>query len=327
MGTGVPVTPDAVQTIAVVGTGTIGAGWAVHFLRKGYDVVAYDPLPVARERLPASVATAWSAVQRLGLAEGASPERLTVVDTMVDALTGADFVQESTTEVLDQKIELLAAIDEATLPGVVVASSTSGFPMSAMQVQCRTPQRFVVGHPFNPPYLIPVVEVVGGKATAPSAVDWAYEFYRHAGKTPLKLDREVPGFVANRVQEALWYEALNMVAAGEATVEQIDAAVTQGPGLRWALMGPCLTFHLAGGSGGMGAMLDHFGPDLTAQWTRNTAPELTGALREAMVNGCEDEAAGRSMTELVRERDDFLVELLLLLQRHSAKWAREPVTR
>jgi carnitine 3-dehydrogenase len=325
MGTAVPVAPEAVRTVAVIGTGTIGAGWAVHFLRKGYDVVAYDPLAAARERLHGSVATAWPAVQRLGLAEGADPDRLTVVATLAEALAGADFVQESTTEVLDQKIDLLAAVDEATPPGVVVASSTSGFAMTAMQVRCRTPHRFVVGHPFNPPYLIPVGEVVGGKATSPEVVDWAHEFYGHAGKMPLKLAREVPGFVANRVQEALWYEALNMVAAGEASVEQIDAAVTYGPGLRWALMGPCLTFHLAGGPGGMATMLDHFGPHLTADWTRNTAPELTGALRDAMVAGCEAQAAGRPMAELVRERDDFLVELLLLLERHAAKWDRGSV--
>ena len=139
---------------------------------------------------------------------------------------------------------------------------------------------------------------------------------------PLKLERELPGFVANRVQEALWYETLNMVAAGEATVDQIDAAVTYGPGLRWALMGPCLTFHLAGGAGGMATMLDHFGPHLTREWTRNTAPEVTPALRESMVNGCVEEAAGATMTELVQERDEFLVELLLLLDRHAAKWGR-----
>jgi carnitine 3-dehydrogenase len=311
-----------VRRVAVIGTGTIGGGWAVHFLRRGYDVVAYDPGPDAERRLRAQVSGAWPAVARLGLAPGASPERLTFAAALAQALAEAEFVQESTPEHLDAKIRVLAEIDEATAPGVVIASSTSGFAMTDMQVQCRTPQRLVVGHPFNPPYLIPLVEVVGGKATGSEAVAWADRFYAHTGKVPLKLERELPGFVANRVQEALWYEALNLVAAGEATVDQIDAAVTYGPGLRWALMGPCLTFHLAGGPGGMAAMLDHFGPHLTRSWTHNTAPEVTADLRERMVTGCEAEAAGHSVADLVRERDDFLVELSLLLERHAAKWGR-----
>ncbi len=314
------VEPADVRTVAVVGTGTIGAGWAVHFLRMGLDVLAYDPGRGARERLDAAVRDAWPAVHRLGLAEGASPSRITFTDSLEVALAYADFVQESTPEVLDSKIALLARIDEAAPSDVVVASSTSGFAMTDMQVQCRNPERFVVGHPFNPPYLIPVVEVVGGKATAPDAVDWADRFYTRTGKVSLKMEHELPGFVANRLQEALWYEALNMVAAGESTVDQIDAAVRYGPGLRWALMGPCLTFHLAGGPGGMATMLNHFGPHLTQTWTRNTAPPVTADLRERMVAGCESAAAGRSMDDLVRERDDFLVELLLLLERHEAKW-------
>jgi carnitine 3-dehydrogenase len=318
----VPVAPDAVRTVAVIGSGTIGGGWAVHFLRQGFDVIAYDPMPGAGDRLHTAVAHAWPAVSRLGLAGGADPQRLTVVGSLAEALARADFVQESTPEILDRKITLLAEIDELTPAGVVIASSTSGFAMTEMQVRCRNPYRFVVGHPFNPPYLIPVVEVVGGKATSSQSVDWAVRFYTAAGKVPLRLERELPGFVANRVQEALWYEALNMVAAGEATVDQIDAAVTYGPGLRWALMGPCLTFHLAGGAGGMATMLDHFGPTLTHDWTRNTAPEVTPALREAMVTGCEEEAGGRSISELVRERDEFLVELLLLLERHASTWGR-----
>jgi carnitine 3-dehydrogenase len=175
----------------------------------------------------------------------------------------------------------------------------------------------VVGHPFNPPYLIPLVEVVGGKATAQEVVDWADRFYTHAGKVSLKLDRELPGFVGNRLQEALWREALHMVAAGEATVEQIDASIAHGPGLRWALMGPCLTFHLAGGPGGMAHMLDHFGPALLEPWTRLEAPPLTPQLRDRMVAGCEEEAAGRPIAELERERDAFLVDLLLVLERHG----------
>jgi carnitine 3-dehydrogenase len=263
------------------------------------------------------VANAWPALSRLGLAAGASPSRLSVVDSLAAAVSPADFVQESTPENLDAKIEVLREIDAHTPPDVVVASSTSGFAMTDMQVSCARPGRFVVGHPFNPPYLIPLVEVVGGAATAPSSVAWAAEFYRSIGKKPLVMDRELPGFVGNRLQEAMWREALHMVAAEEATVAQIDASIAYGPGLRWAQMGPCLTFHLAGGQGGMAHMLDHFGPALLEPWTRLTAPPLTPELRDRMVTGCLDEADGKSVTDLEQRRDAFLVDLLLLLEKHG----------
>jgi carnitine 3-dehydrogenase len=168
----------------------------------------------------------------------------------------------------------------------------------------------VVGHPFNPPYLIPLVEVVGGTATSPETVQWTAEFFRHAGKSVITMDHEVPGFIANRLQEALWREALHMVNAGEATVEQIDASITEGPGLRWALQGPMLTFHLAGGQGGMAHMLDHFGPSLLSPWTRLDAPELTAELRDAVVAGCEDEADGRTIDQLIAERDRGIIAVL-----------------
>ncbi len=309
--------PGDVRTVGVVGTGVIGGGWAAHFLRMGYDVLAHDPGPGAQDRLEALLDNAWPALDRLGLAAGAARSRLTFVSTLADAVSTADFVQESTPENLDAKIRVLAEIDDATPASVVVASSTSGFAMTDMQVSCSNPGRFVVGHPFNPPYLIPLVEVVGGKATADEAVTWADEFYRLAGKVSLKMDRELPGFLGNRLQEAMWREALHMVAAGEATVSQIDASIAHGPGLRWALMGPLLTFHLAGGPGGMAHMLDHFGPALLEPWTRLAAPELTSDLRDRMVAGCEEEAAGQSIAELERRRDDFLVDLLLLLEKHG----------
>jgi carnitine 3-dehydrogenase len=322
MGAGVPPAPEAVHTVAVVGTGVIGGGWAAHFLGRGYEVVAFDPGSDAEARLRAMVDGAWPALERLGLADGASRDRLRFARSLGDAVSTADFVQESTPENLDAKIRILAEIDEAAAAGVVVASSTSGFAMTDMQVRCRRPERLVVGHPFNPPYLIPLVEVVGGKATAQDAVDWADRFYAITGKFSLRMDRELPGFVGNRLQEALWREALHMVAEGEATVDQLDASIAYGPGLRWALMGPCLTFHLAGGPGGMAHMLDHFGPALVQPWTRLDAPELTQQLRDRMVSGCEHAAAGRSVAELERERDAFLVDLLLLLERHARQWGR-----
>jgi carnitine 3-dehydrogenase len=309
-------TPEAVRTVAVLGTGVIGGGWAAHFLRMGYDVVAWDPGPDAEQRLAALLDTAWPSLERLGLRPGASRDRLRFSETVEGAVAAADFVQESSPEVLPAKTALLAVIDAATPPGVVVASSTSGFSMSEMAVQCATPGRFVVGHPFNPPYLIPLVEVVGGQATDADAVTWAAAFYTCAGKVCLTMDHEVPGFVGNRLQEALWREALHMIDSGQASAQQIDDSIVHGPGLRWALMGPILTFHLAGGLGGMAHMLDHFGPALLEPWTRLEAPELTADLRDRVVAGAADVADGQTVFELQRRRDAFLVDLLLLLDKH-----------
>jgi carnitine 3-dehydrogenase len=308
--------PDGVRTVAVVGTGVIGGGWAAHFLRMGYDVVAWDPGPDAQTRLSGLLDTAWPALEKLGLRDDARRDRLRWADTLDEALADAEFVQESSPEVLDAKISLLAEIDRLADPEVVVASSTSGLLMSDMAVECTHPGRFLVGHPFNPPYLIPLVEVVGGRKTDPSAVTWAEAFYTVAGKTSLTMGQEVPGFVGNRLQEALWREALHMVDSGQATVQQIDDSIAHGPGLRWALMGPILTFHLAGGPGGIGHMLDHFGPALLEPWTRLDAPILTPELRDRVVAGAVEEAGGRSVAQLERRRDAFLVDLLLLLEKH-----------
>jgi carnitine 3-dehydrogenase len=307
--------PAAVRRVGVLGTGVIGGGWAAHFLRMGLDVVAFDPAPGAEERLRRFVADAWPTLERLGLRAGADQGRLQFADELTEATAGVEFIQESTREDGPSKVRILAEIDAAADPATVIASSTSGFSMTMLQQSAVHAERLVVGHPFNPPYLIPLVEVVGGERTDPAVVDWAVAFYTHVGKYGLKMTRELPGFLGNRLQEAMWREALHMVAAGEATVEEIDASVTYGPGLRWALMGPCLTFHLAGGQGGMGYMLDHFGAALLEPWTRLDAPELTPELRERMVEGCLREAAGRSIPELERERDEFLVDLLALRER------------
>jgi carnitine 3-dehydrogenase len=302
-----------VRRVACIGAGVIGGGWAAHFLARGYDVVAWDPAPDGEARLRELVATAWPALETLGLAAGAAQARLSIAPTLEAAVAKVEFIQESAPERLELKRELLAAIDRAAPPAVVIGSSTSGFAMSEMQPDAPGAARMVVGHPFNPPYLIPLVEVVGGARTDPGAVAWAAAFYRAAGKYALELNRELPGFIANRLQDAMWREALHMVAAGEASAEQIDAAITAGPGLRWPIMGPCLTFHLAGGPGGMAHMLDHFGPALEEPWTRLQAPPLTRALRDRMVEGCAAEAAGRSIADLVRERDAKLVAILMAL--------------
>ncbi|MER6058941.1 3-hydroxyacyl-CoA dehydrogenase NAD-binding domain-containing protein [Streptomyces albidoflavus] len=302
--------PENVRRVACVGAGVIGGGWVAHFLARGYDVTAWDPAPDAAQKLRRLVDAAWPALTSLGLAEGASPARLTVTETLEQAVAEAEFVQESAPEKLDLKRDLLTRLDAATPPGVVIASSTSGYPMTDMQTTAADPSRLVVGHPFNPPYLIPLVEVVGGEHTDPAAVAWAARFYETAGKSVITMNNEVPGFIANRLQEALWREALHMVANGEATVRDIDLSITEGPGLRWAVMGPMLTFALAGGEGGMAHMLDHFGPSLKSPWTRLEAPELDKELYDAVVAGCDEAADGRSIADLVAERDKGVIDVL-----------------
>ncbi|MDT7743828.1 MAG: carnitine 3-dehydrogenase [Actinomycetota bacterium] len=294
--------------IACIGAGVIGGGWAAFYLAHGHDVVAWDPAPDAEARLRRTIEAARPALNDLGLPDEAWGG-LRFAASLEEAVRDAEFVQESAPEDLAIKRSVLADLVATTGEDVAVASSTSGFPMTEMATEARDPSRLVVGHPFNPPYLIPLVEVVGGEATSPAVVKAAAEFYRGLGKSVIEMDREVPGFVANRLQEALWREALHMVANGEATVDQIDAAITDGPGLRWPVQGPCLTFHLAGGEGGMAHMLDHFGPSLLAPWTRLEAPELTAELRDAMVEGTATEAGGRDVAALVAERDRAVIAI------------------
>jgi carnitine 3-dehydrogenase len=278
-------------------------------------VVAYDPAAGAEKRLREMVTAVWPTLERLGLQTNAHPERLHFAESLATAVQEAQFVQESVPEKLALKQETLAQIDTAAPPNTIIASSTSGYAMTDLQSLCGRPQRTVVGHPFNPPYLIPLVEVVGGAKTEAAVVDWAMEFYTAVHKHPLKLSREVPGFVANRLQEAMWREALHMVNEGLATVEEIDAAIVHGPGLRWPIMGPILTFHLAGGEGGMGYMLDHFDPGLFADWTKLAAPPITAELRQKMVEGCVREADGRTIQQLEQERDRTLIAILEAIEK------------
>ena len=301
---------DAVRVVASLGGGPIGGGWTAHFLARGYDVVSYLHEPAETGRFRAIVDTAWTSLRELGLAPGASRARLRISHDLGDAVAGADFVKESAPENLALKQALYASLGTLVPADVVIASSTSGLTMTDIQAHCPTPARTVVGHPFNPPYLLPLVEIVGGERSAADAVRWACDFYRAAGKEPLVLEREIPGFIATRLQEALWREALHMVANGEATPAQIDQALINGPGPRLALMGQCMAFHVACGEGGMATNLDQFGPALALPWTRLQAPELTRELRDRMVEGCNAMAAGRSFEDMAGERDRGIVAIL-----------------
>jgi carnitine 3-dehydrogenase len=307
-------TCSAIRRVCLVGTGVIGSGWAARYLARGLDVVATDPAPGAEERLKAAVANAWPALERVGLAAGASQERLSFRADLTEAVASVDFVQENAPEREDLKRRLLAQIDAVAPPEILIASSSSGLLPTRIQADCRHLQRVLIGHPFNPVYLLPLVEVVGGAHTAPEAVERAMEFYRSVGMRPLRVRQEIEGYLSDRLQEALWRESLHLVADGVATTGELDDAITYGPGLRWALMGTNLTFHLAGGDEGMAQMLRQFGPALKLPWTKLEAPELTDELVARMVAGTKAQAAGRSVKELERWRDDFLVRLLELLK-------------
>lgn len=306
--------PSQVQRVGIIGAGVIGGGWTAHFLRQGLDVAVYDPAPGAEARLRQLVVDVWPTMIKLGLKPGADSARLVFTNDLKTAVSTAQFIQENAPEKLPLKQELLAAIDAATPPNTVIASSTSGFAATDLQARCQRPSRILVGHPFNPPYLIPLVEVVGGEKTDPQAVKWTVDFYAAVGKKPLPVTQEIPGFIANRLQEALWREALHMVNEGMATVSEIDTSIIHGPGLRWAIIGPCLTFHLVGGEGGMSHMLDHFDPTEFESWTKLKAPPITAELRQKMVDGCLAEAGGRSIRDLEQERDRCLVALLAAIK-------------
>jgi len=309
--------PDisTLSTVASIGGGPIGGGWAAHFLARGFDVRAYLHDPAEEASFREIVDTAWPCLEALGLADGAALDRLYITSDLQDAVAGAEFIQESAVERLAEKQELYQRLGEIASPDVVIASSTSGLMMSDIQALCRTAERTLVGHPFNPPYLLPLVEVVGGAKTSREAVDWAMAFYQHAGKEPLRLKKEIPGFVATRLQEALWREALHMVANGEASPEDIDRALRFGPAPRMAVQGQCMAFHVACGAGGMAKNLDQFGPALKLPWTRLEAPELTPALRDAMVDGCNEMAGDQHFKTMAAERDRLIAQILKLFQK------------
>src|SRR5712691_1806656 len=302
-----------IRRVAVIGTGTIGMSWAATFLSRGLQVAASDPAPAAETRLRSFVDAVWPVLARLMPIAATPPHDLLIFCADPEsAAAGADFVQENAPERETVKRELLARIDAVLPPDIVIASSSSGLLMSRLQQACRHPERCVIGHPFNPPHLIPLVEIVGGAQTSPAAIARAMEFYASIGKRPIQIRREVSGHVANRLQAALWREAVHLVAAGVASVADIDTAISEGPGLRWALMGPHLIFHLAGGAGGMTHFLNELGPPVESWWDDLGSPSLTPAVRDALTQGVAAEAGGRNIAALAAERDRFLVDLLEL---------------
>ncbi len=305
---------EGVRKVAVIGSGVIGAGWATRFLAWGLDVVAYDPGPGAEEKLRQAVARAWPSISQLGLAAGAGPDRLTFASSLAEAVAEADFVQESAPERIELKRAVHREIDSAARPEVLVASSSSGLLPSEIQADCSHPERLLIGHPFNPVYLLPLVELVAGEKTAPEAIETARAFYAGIGMHPLHVRKEVPAYLSDRLQEALWREYLHLVNEGVATTDELDQAMAYGPGLRWAFWGTGMIFHLAGGEAGMRHMLAQFGPALKLPWTKLVAPELTEELIDRMVEGTEAQAAGTTIEGLEQLRDNALIAVMRALR-------------
>ncbi|MEU5878819.1 3-hydroxyacyl-CoA dehydrogenase NAD-binding domain-containing protein [Spirillospora sp. NPDC047279] len=286
--------------VAVVGTGVIGASWTTLFLAHGHEVVATDPAPGAEERFRAVLAE-----------QGADPGAPEFTADLAAAVRDAGFVQENGPERPEAKDEIFAVLDAAAPPAAVLASSSSGIPPSRVQQACaRHPERVLIGHPFNPPHLIPLVEVVPGERTGEDAVRAAMDFYTSLGKRPIRLRAELPGHIANRLQAALWREAYSLVDQGVATVADIDAAITHGPGLRWALIGPFLGQHLSGGAGGIAHVLEHLGPPMEDWWGTLGDPRLTPGLKEKIIAGVRDELGGSAEAAVSTERDALLHLLL-----------------
>ncbi len=302
------------RTVGLVGTGVIGAGWAVRALARSHNVVAWDPGDGAEDRLKAAVARAWPSAVRLGLFPGADRARLRWASGPEEVAACADWVQESAPEDEPLKRSLLRRLDASADAATVIASSSSGLLPSRLADGLAHPERLLVGHPFNPVYLLPLVEVVPGEATAARAVAAAVAHYDDLVMHPLLVRREVEGYLSDRLQEALWRENLHLVNDGIATTAELDDSIVYGPGLRWAAMGTNLTFHLAGGEGGMRHMLGQFGPALKLPWTRLEAPEMSGELVEALAAGCDEQADGQSIAELERRRDDCLLAVMRALR-------------
>src|SRR5438270_4988195 len=303
-----------IRRVAIIGTGVIGASWAALFLAKGLEVIATDIAPDAETSLRRFVKAAWPALERLGLAPGASQSHLTFAHDMPAAVKSADFVQENGPERIDFKQKLYRQLDELLSADVIIASSSSGLTMSPIQSDCPLhPERCVIGHPFNPPHLVPLVEIVGGDKTSEATIRRATEFYDGLGKQTVRLRKEVPGHVANRLLAALAREVYYLVAEGVVSAADVDTALCWGPGLRWGIMGNMMLNHLGGGQGGIEHFFQQFTGPLTAWWKVLGSPQLTPELQRKLIDGVHAEVGSRSVDELAAARDEVLLGLFELL--------------
>jgi 3-hydroxyacyl-CoA dehydrogenase len=305
-----------IKTIAIIGAGTIGSSWAALFLAHGYHVVVSDPAPDVEANTRTLIDSAWQTLRELGKVKNESfLDNLRFEADLNKALENVDFVQENAPEREDFKISLFAKMDAVLPEHVIISSSSSGLLVSRMQSQCRYPQRCVLGHPFNPPHVIPLVEVVGGEQTSEDTIERTLQFYRAIGKHPIRLNKEIAGHIANRLQAAVWREVMHLVNENVASVQDIDAAMSKGPGLRWAIFGPQMVFDLAGGRAGLAHLIDHLQPAIETWMDDLGNPRMTPELRERMVQGTKQAREDKSFESLLRYRDSHLIDILKSLDK------------
>src|SRR6516162_2482620 len=315
-----------IRRVAIVGTGVIGASWSALYLAKGLQVVATDPAPGAENRLRAFIAKAWTALERLGLSSGASQANLSFTADLAEALTGVDLVQENGPERLDFKQKLYGQLDELLAADVIIASSSSGLTMSEIQKGAAAhPERCVIAHPFNPPHLIPLTEIVGGATTSEETIRRAAEFYMSIGQRTVRVNKEMPGHVANRLQAALAREVYYLVAEGVVSAADVDTALSWGPGLRWGLMGNMMLNHLGGGPGGIEHFFQQFSGPMMAWWKTLGAPVLTPEVQKKLIDSVHAEVGSRSIEELEAERDEILLGLIELRTKRADNLAAHTV--
>ncbi len=310
--------PNA-KKLAVIGTGVIGTGWIIRFLAHNKIVYAYDRDPKLKKNLIAEIKRTWPYVKKLFKKKKLNLKNFKYYTSIEEALRHADFVQECASENYLLKTKLMSVITKHAKPNAIISSSSSGLLPTKIYSKCKNPERTMIGHPFNPVYLLPAVEIVPGNKTSKKYLNKANKFYKSISMNPIMVKHELPGYLSDRLQEALWREGLHMINEGHATTEDLDRAIEDGPGLRWSLMGTFLTFHLAGGKYGMKHMLEQFGPALKLPWTKLKAPKLSNKLINKLVEGTTRQSKGKSVTKISNIRDEYLVELQKLRKKYEKK--------
>ena len=311
-----------INKIAVIGTGVIGSGWIVRFLAHNKKVIAYDKDIRLKKKIIKEIKQTWPYIKKLFNKKKLKLKNFSFVTSLKDALKDAEFVQECAPENYKLKIRLMKEIGKYSKSDAIISSSSSGLLPSRIYSKCKNPSRTIIAHPFNPVYMLPGVEIVPGKRTKKNFLKKAYKFYKSVSMNPIMIKKELPGYLSDRLQEALWREALHIVNEGYASTEDLDRAIEDGPGMRWSLMGTDLTFHLAGGNAGMKHMLEQFGPALKLPWTKLKAPKLSNKLSNRVIAGTKKQARGKSVAEISKIRDEYLLNLQKMRKKYENKIRR-----
>ena len=310
---------SSIKKVAVIGTGVIGAGWIIRCLAHNKIVYAFDKDPKLKNSLIKEIKRTWPFVKKLFKKNKLNLKNFYYFTSLEKTLKDAEFIQECATENYALKTKLMSTIGNYAKPNAIISSSSSGLLPSRIYSKCKNPQRSLIGHPFNPVYLLPAVEIVPGKKTSTKYLNQAKKFYKSISMNPIMVKKELPGYLSDRLQEALWREGLHIINEGYATTEDLDRAIEDGPGLRWSLMGTFLTFHLAGGKAGMKHMLEQFGPALKLPWTKLKAPKLTKNLSSRIISGTKNQSKGKSVSMISNIRDEYLVELQMMRKKYEKK--------